>query len=970
MENTDLSSLVRLYIIYPLILLKTDKIRIMKQFTLLLLLSLSAFTGNTQCPSTLTINVQTVTDCTCPDNGTVVLGGNGTGNPEVTFKIISGPSHVGMEQSSHIFHSLSAGTYQFAAICNTQTVYVNATINNLFSPLSNSFTVTTSGICANYSAGGTITVSGVTGGTLPYSYSFISNSSANYDDALSVYQPAAAYSTIAWGTYQVRVKDACGTFITKTVNLQPDNLPVAFSGANVAFDDIACDSAGLYFWMMDDAGTGVVISDYTKLRFNVYEKSSSSCAPGALIKTFELNTADEQYMVIPRRDVYIEVINSCGVSRSNCYDYPDNDSLVTRWIPLIKGCGSGPDPYSLTIKHQYNEYAKPPITVDLYNNATNTLLQSFVTTSNWECGSFTGLPVAGTYKIIVTDACAKKDTVILAAPTGGIGIAPVGSGSVVDKECSYKNGTTTAKLKLTGYLANMDITTVTITSGPDNIGQTSTLNPYDGLFYFHNLTPNAVYGFTIANGCGSTVINFTVTTPVWDIITFTMQPVVSQQCGSSGNIDADITYFGWGNYRSELWNGSTLVDANNSGQYANIPAGNYTLLAIAEQDWCDGRTSDTLQTTVTVLPSGTLPTVSRKVSFVCESGGIPTTKGYAYIETSGFGPFRYDLKRISPSPEAVYTNLAANAPASYTISNLDAYAIYSLMVTDNCGNSTLSEISVGTMGSLALENAYQPCRNSAFLLQAPSLAGATYSWANSSSPSVVLSSTRALFFANYVEANDGEYICTITLGGGCLQRTLTADLASFYCGAVLPVTFTEVTARQQDCKSVISFTVTGELAEQYEIESSYDNRVFQKIATLYAKDASTDSLTRFRFTDNTPARGYVYYRIKAIFKGTHSYSRVVKTINTCQTGARFSATVYPNPVTNSNAEIDLYCEKAGKTGWVMTNGSGLHLGAGNLAAVKGNNHFNIDLTRQPAGIYFVTITSEGQSVTLKVYKQK
>lgn len=925
--------------------------------------------GITQCPATLTVNVQSTSDCTCPDNGSVVLGGNGTGNPDVTFKIIAGPSHVGMEQNSPVFHSLSAGTYQFAAICNSQTVYVNATINNLFSPLSNTFSISTSDICTGYLPGGTITVNGVTGGTAPYSYSFINTGNANYDDALSVYQAAASISASSWGTYQVRVKDACGTFITKTVNLQPDNLPVSFSGANVAFDNIACDSAGLYFWMMDDDGTGVVISDYNKLRFNIYEKNPASCTPGILIKTFELSTNDDQYMVIPRRDVYIEIINPCGVSRSSCYDYPDNDSLVTRWIPLIKGCGSGADPYSLTIKHQYNEFAKPPLNVALYNNAANVLLQSFVTSTNWECGSFTGLPIAGTYKIIVTDACGKKDTVILSAPAGGIGIAPIGSGSLVDKECSFQDGTTTVKLKLTGFLSNMDITTVTISSGPDNIGQTATINPYDGLFYFHNLTPNALYGFTINNGCGTTVINFTITTPVWDIIRFTMQPVVSQQCGSSGSIDADIVYSGWGNYRSELWQGGTIVEANNSGQYANIAAGNYTVLAIAEQDWCDGRTSDTLQSAVTILPSGTLPAVNRKVSFVCESGGTPTTKGYAYIETSGFGPFRYDLKRISPSPQSAYTNLAVNGPANYTISNLDAYAIYSLMVTDNCGNSTLSEISVGTLGSISLENAYQPCRNSAFLIQAPQLAGATYTWTKNTSPSVQLSNNRSLFFANYEESNDGAYTCLITLNGGCLQRTLTANLASFFCGAVLPITFTDVSVRQQECKPVISFTVTGEVAEQYDIEKSYDNLHFYKTATLNSNNTLSDSLTRYTYTDNTAAAGHLYYRIKATSKERYHYSKVVMVTTLCPSAPRFSATVYPNPVVNGVAGIDLITEKAGIATWVVTNGNGLRITGGQYAVANGRNHFSVNLHQFPSGIYFATITHESSTVTLKIYKQ-
>jgi Secretion system C-terminal sorting domain len=922
-----------------------------------------------QCPGTLTVNIQSVTDAYCPDNGTVVLGGNGVGNPSVTFKVISGPSHAGIEQNSNIFNSLTGGTYQFAAICNSQIVYVNATVNNLYSQLSQNFTITESNVCTNYTAGGTLTVTGISGGRAPYSYSFLANPSANYDDALSVYTGSNTFTTPSWGAYQVRIKDACGAFVTKTINLQPTYGAATFGGANINFDYAACDSATIWFWMNDDSYSGVSLADYSKLRFRIFEKPGHACNHGKLIKDFELTGSDDQMIVIPRRDLYIEVTNPCGEVRTSCYDYPDNDSLVTRWQPIVKGCGTVPDPYTLTIKHQYNQFAKLPVQIKLFNHTTNTIIQTSTSWNNYNCCAYTGLSIANDYRIEITDACGKADTVVIIPPSGALGIEPVGSGTVVDKECTYQNGKTTVKLKLTGLVSFLDIAAVTISSGPDNIGQSATINQYDGLFHFHHLTPGAEYGFTISNGCITSTLSFTVPADPYRVVTFTVSPAVTQQCGGSGTVNAYITYTGWGTYRSELWSGNTLVANNNAGVYTNVAPGNYEIYAIAEQTWCDGRKADTIKAPVTVYTSGTPPSVSRKIGYVCESGMNPLTKGSAYIETSGFGPFRYDIKRTSPSPQASFSNLATNAPANYTINNLDAYAVYTLQITDNCGNSTLSEIAVGTLGTLLFQNAYQPCAESPYLLQAPVIPGVSYSWTKSSSPAAVISTTENLYFANFVPANDGKYTCSIAFPGGCMQRQMVADLSSLACGGLLPVSFIELNAGQKNCEILIDWLVVNDDAVKYLVERSIDGKNFTAIGIVQNSAATADSLQHYNFIDKNSGAGVIYYRIKSIYSDKYSYSKSIKILNKCS-DAGFNVSVYPNPVVNNNVEALISSQENATVYISVINSYGQVVKSQIASIAKDKNIVKINLNGLAAGIYTLSVNNGTILKNSKFYKSK
>ena len=938
-----------------------------KILTLFLLLNTCFCTTalQAQCPGTLTLTVQSVTDADCPDNGIVVLGGTGVANPAVIFSVVSGPSRAGVQQSSNIFNSLTAGVYVFRAACNAQTAEVTVTVNNGYTPMNPAFSADVSNACTNYTAGGTITVSGVSGGHAPLQYSFIKDSVANYNDALSVYTNNNSYAATSWGTYQVRVKDACGIYLTKTVNIQRSYEPATFSGANVSFENEACDSAGLWFWLQDDARLAIGTESYPKLRFRVFEKQAGSCAPGLLIKSFEMLSSSSNYFVIPRRDVFVEITTPCGDVRTNCYDYPDNDSLQTVWQPIVKGCGTGADPYTLTIQHLHNYFTKLPAGMKLYNNTTNTLVQSSVITTNSSCCVISNLPLDN-YRIEVTDACNHSDTVLIIPPSGPASILPADAGSIVDRECSFENGKTTIKLGLTGIASNLDISTITITSGPDNVGQSATMNSQNGLFYFFNVTPGATYGFALNNGCSSVNLSFVVPTEDWRILHFTISPFVTQQCGGSGTINAGVNYNGWGAYKSELWQGGVKIGENNSGIFTNLAPGLYTVKGIGMQSWCPGVSSKELSDTIRVYDDATPPQLLRQFGFICESSGAATAFGSASIEVAGVGPFSYALKQISPSSDSNYTTVATNAPGNYTFTHLVAYAVYSLLITDNCGKSTVSELVVGNIGSLYFTNPYEPCTGNPYLLSAFDIPGATYSWVKHGD-ATVLSTSKDLYFSSYNAAYNGQYDCTLTVGGSCLQRTLSAQLNSTNCGSVLPLKLHAFYATAQYCKVQLNWVTAGAGAGVFEIERSTDGSSFYTAGTV---SYNSNTAAAYSFNDEPPLNGIVYYRLKMTGRdGRTGYSKQLMVANRCM-DKNMRIAVYPNPVTNNNAVVTIYADHGETADVYILNTSGQILSQTKAAVRRGEMAYVLDMSAYASGYYFIKVNSaSGFTQTVKVYRQ-
>jgi hypothetical protein len=905
-----------------------------------------------QCPASLTLNISSVQDADCPDNGSVTLGGTGIANSAVIFQIVSGPSQAGIQQSSHIFNSLAAGVYVFRATCNAQIAEVTVTVNTAYTTLDPDFSTILSDVCQYFLPGGTITVSGVAGGKAPLQFSFIKNNAANYDDDLSNYTFANSFTAPTWGIYQVRVKDACGVFVTRTVNVQPLYPPATFNGGYLDFNNTTCDSALLNFWLKDDNNGSVILSGYPKIKMDIFEKATGGgCVKGTFIKTMQFVGADAPQFLIPRRDLVVEITTTCGDSRLACYDYPDDDTLRTFWSPVVNGCGTSADPHTISIEHSYTSYAKMPLIAKLYNNTTNTLMQTITMFGNPGGGGFSPVPL-DVYRVEVMDGCNRADTILVNPPLGPIAIAPHELGTLIDKDCVFENGKVSVKLAITGLLSNANSTVITINSGPDNIGMSATRNTYSGLFFFYGLTPGATYGFELNNGCGITQLYFTVPDIDWTKTYFSMKPLVLQQCGGSGTIDANMTYTGWGLKRTELWLGNSLVDQNNSGIYTNVSPGLYTVKAIVEFQFCPNGTTKVISDTVRVLSNGEVPQVLRKFGFVCEDAvGVAGTTGKATIEVQGFGPFTYDIKRVSPNPQAGYTTVSNNAGGLFTFDNLDANAVYDILITDNCGKSTVSEVAISNIGTLALETNNQPCNGSSYLLSAQRIPGATYSWTKDGS-TVELSNTRELYFPTYNAAYNGIYNCSVSLVGGCIQRKISANISSNSCGAVLPVRLVSFNGSPVNCNIKLTWTGSAVTEGKYLIEKSPDGINYNELNDAIMVTTQSD----YTCIDKTPSSGLNYYRIKMIDNnGKFGYSNVITVSNNCALNEKQVLTAYPNPAIDHKTMLIYTSPKTTAATINVYNTSGSIVKVNYINIVKGVNRMPLDMAGEMPGFYILKL---------------
>ncbi|HEX2607154.1 MAG TPA: CehA/McbA family metallohydrolase [Flavisolibacter sp.] len=108
----------------------------------------------------------------------------------------------------------------------------------------------------------------------------------------------------------------------------------------------------------------------------------------------------------------------------------------------------------------------------------------------------------------------------------------------------------------------------------------------------------------------------------------------------------------------------------------------------------------------------------------------------------------------------------------------------------------------------------------------------------------------------------------------------------------LPVKLIDLTAALQGGKTLINWTTAEEInADHFEIERSTDGRSFLKIGSLPVRGSASG----YAFTDNHPAFGTNYYRLRMVDKnGSFEYSKIVTVSN--QQAATF--TFAPNPASS------------------------------------------------------------------------
>ncbi|MFT3704056.1 MAG: T9SS type A sorting domain-containing protein [Agriterribacter sp.] len=916
-----------------------------------------------QCPGAFSVNVAT-TAASCPSNGSATITTSPAATASFTYTITAGPTGtlLNTAQSTNVFNALLAGNYTVEVSCGSVTTSAFFTIADNYTPITN-VTGTVTGVCSTYGPGGTVTIN-ASGGRAPLVYSIVQSNDPNYADDLSIYNSSPTKTVNSFGTYQIRVKDACNQFYTSTVQVTGSLRPVkVYLGP---YDSASCNQTQykFYYDVVDAVTwTAVDINPYNAaggVKVNVYEKSSSQYAPtGPLLASFTANKMPAVLTLpaVSSMQYFLQIVTPCGDTTTNVEDESHSYDVDIKYKGFVNGCGTATDPFSEKISpYTYTPGIVYPLTVNLYlgTSASGTLVGTKTANNqvqvSWEAIDFYNL-TPGTYYMSATDACGHVITQLIDDPTAAG--TPHFEYAWSQLGCSFaglntQSGTTTAVFKLKGFLPNYSTATAVIISGPAGVG-TSAVGTADAVGWI-NLLPGD-YVARITTSCGSIDLPFSVPADPYNLLKQNITATAASTCGAgSGIITATTDYNGGLSPSFVLMNASTqtAIDSNTTGTFSGITQGEYYVkLKLTNNTGCVNPDYYINSNNVVIATSSSGPQITRKLGVVCEDGsGNPISTGTAYLSIAGGSPLLVEYKLPGSS---TWITHSSNAPSEVEIDGLAAYQVYDIRIT-SCGITSATQVTIGRLAEIPTNFSSQPCSGSSYQLELPQLPGATYQWKNGAGN--IVSTSYNFVIPTYSASYNGIYTAT-TFFGGCAKRTDTVTLNSAMCGSILlPAKFVSFTGSAQNCTAKLNWKISDSLSlSQVTLQRSFNGRDFTNIF-------NTGMSNEGSYIDENTVQGQVYYRLQMNNDDySLSYSNPV-TINTkCNTG-NTQWILFPALLeANGTASIKLNTTNAGSTNLniVVTSITGQRIRSYEVATHKGQNIYPLTNLKLVSGTYVLTI---------------
>jgi hypothetical protein len=181
--------------------------------------------------------------------------------------------------------------------------------------------------------------------------------------------------------------------------------------------------------------------------------------------------------------------------------------------------------------------------------------------------------------------------------------------------------------------------------------------------------------------------------------------------------------------------------------------------------------------------------------------------------------------------------------------------------------------------------------------------------------------------------------------------------------STLPVNFLSFTARIANEKVLLNWSTTGEQNNKhFEVERSTDGASFYKIGTVSA--ASGGSATHhYQFTDASPARGILYYRLKQVDIDGHATYSDIRQVQIAIEGFNYS--IAQNPVT-SELRLNIGLDKAASLHLEIRDASGSLLLKKKQWFNAGTTAFSLPVGNLAKGMYIINIVT-GKSNHAKTF---
>jgi hypothetical protein len=199
--------------------------------------------------------------------------------------------------------------------------------------------------------------------------------------------------------------------------------------------------------------------------------------------------------------------------------------------------------------------------------------------------------------------------------------------------------------------------------------------------------------------------------------------------------------------------------------------------------------------------------------------------------------------------------------------------------------------------------------------------------------------------------------------------TTSADLTSkkenrFYVvlkqSTTLPVIITSARAYKKGLGNEVEWSTAAETQlSGFSVEKSPDGRKFANVAELKSKPGLSNDYNWF---DALPFTNETFYRVKSIgLNGGITYSSILRVKG--NTSAN-DISIFPNPVINSNFNVEINGLNAGTYTLILTNIKGEVLLSRKIEYNGGNQFMNIQAGAGtiPIGVYIATISQEKELV--------
>ncbi|MBJ7427353.1 MAG: T9SS type A sorting domain-containing protein [Bacteroidia bacterium] len=185
----------------------------------------------------------------------------------------------------------------------------------------------------------------------------------------------------------------------------------------------------------------------------------------------------------------------------------------------------------------------------------------------------------------------------------------------------------------------------------------------------------------------------------------------------------------------------------------------------------------------------------------------------------------------------------------------------------------------------------------------------------------------------------------------------------------LPVTLTSFAVKAIDLDAILNWSTSSETNNKgFDIERSLDGRNFEKVSFVKGAGNSNRNIT-YKYNDAQIFNNaqVLYYRLKQIdFDGKTTYSQVVRVTKNAE--SMNSMIVFPNPF-NNEYNVSFNTTEAGYATVETIDIQGKVLVSKSFKTVDGLNTLNMaDLSNLSAGIYFVKLSVNGDTQTMKLVK--